>query len=196
MLGAMMQAAIDHAERGEAEGAAAKACEVWRAAPKRRLFASGPDRCWRSMASRPRLWRSTAPRRASPNGAWEANWNLGRFVFSAGHHEQGVAYLMEAVRIEPRAIQAHIDLGAWLSEMGQTREAGRRNGGARWIRSFDQELLDGPGRDDGARTGALGRVGEKRGRGQHGLAQGWMLRELHARVDLGKRQLDVDRREA
>jgi tetratricopeptide (TPR) repeat protein len=57
-------------------------------------------------------------------GPWEAYWVLGRFLLVGAHlHERAVEFLQEAIRLEPRAIDAHLDLVRCLKAMGRAAEA-------------------------------------------------------------------------
>jgi tetratricopeptide (TPR) repeat protein len=56
-------------------------------------------------------------------GDWEAYWQLGRFLLTAGLHARAIEFLNEAVRIQPRAIDAHLDLARGFEALGRSGEA-------------------------------------------------------------------------
>ncbi len=63
--------------------------------------------------------------------SWEAHWQLGRFLLTNRHWDRAVVFLEEAVRIEPRAIDAHLDLVRCLRGLGRPAEAERHREAAK-----------------------------------------------------------------
>ena len=59
-------------------------------------------------------------------GSWEGYWQLGHVLLSWSESGRAVGFLEEAVRIEPRAIDAQLDLARCLSELGRHDEAKAR----------------------------------------------------------------------
>jgi protein O-GlcNAc transferase len=111
-------------ERGETEEAAEAARAVWRRARGDPFAGLWCGQMLARYGRREEAVEVYCVTERLPRGSWEAYWSLGRFLTSGvGDHARAIDLLTEAVRIEPRAVDAHLDLARCLKALGRLDEA-------------------------------------------------------------------------
>jgi Flp pilus assembly protein TadD len=81
--------------------------------------------------------------RLNPSSAATLKFLLGSSLYAAGHLEEAVALLKEAVRLNPQELQAHLLLGAALVRLGRNQEAASEWSAALKIDPNSKSALDG-----------------------------------------------------
>jgi Flp pilus assembly protein TadD len=81
--------------------------------------------------------------RLDPSSAAALNYLLGGSLYAAGHLEEAVVPLKEAVRLNPGELQAHLLLGAVLAQLGRNQEAASEWSAALKIDPNSKAALDG-----------------------------------------------------
>ena len=128
-----MQRAVTWAGLGFKKRAAALADDVWRRAPGDKFVEVWAGQMLAKYGEPERAVEVYCGSEGLAPGNWEAYWNLGLFLVSCGERVRALVFLEEAVRIEPCAIDAHLDLARCLKELGRTNEAEQRLAEARQI---------------------------------------------------------------
>jgi tetratricopeptide (TPR) repeat protein len=111
------------AERGDGATAAAMAREVWQRGRGDQFVEVWCGQMLAKYGEPEEAVEIYCASEGVEEGSWGAYWNLGRFLLFAGLHERAVEFLQEAVRIEPQAIDAHLDLARCFQKMGNRAES-------------------------------------------------------------------------
>jgi len=110
-------------ERGDTVVAAALAREVWRDGRGDKFIGVWAGQMLAKYGEPEEAAEVYCTCEGLDAGSWEAYWQLGRFLLMNALHERAVLFLHEAVGIEPRAIDAHLDLARCFAALGRTAEA-------------------------------------------------------------------------
>jgi len=122
---AAMEQARRWAEEGLRERAAALAYEVWRRARGDKFVEVWAGQMVAKHGDPERAVEIYCASEDLSAGDWQAYWHLGVFLAACGERARAVTFLEKAVRIEPRAVDVHLDLARCLMALGRTEEAKR-----------------------------------------------------------------------
>ena len=118
-----MERARAASARGDTDVAADLAREIWQRAQGDKFVEVWVGQMLAKYGDREEAVEVYCASEGLERGSWQAYWQLGRFLLMAGLHARAAAYAEEAVRIEPRAIDAHLDLARCFMELGRVAEA-------------------------------------------------------------------------
>lgn len=120
---AAMQRAVLWATAGFRSRAARKAREVWQRCPGDKFVDVWTGQMLAKYGEREEAAEVYCASEGLAMGDWQAYWHLGQFLHMAGLHARAIEFLKEAVRIEPRAVDAHLDLARCFAARGRSGEA-------------------------------------------------------------------------
>lgn len=121
----LMNRATSWARLGLAGRAAGLAYDVWQRAKGDKFVEVWAGQMLAKCGDLARAAEVYCASEGLPPGNWQAYWHLGVFLLSCGESGRAVAFLEEAVRVEPCAIDAHEGLARCLDELGRPEEAQR-----------------------------------------------------------------------
>jgi len=128
-----MEAAKKWASTGFGGRAASAAYDIWKGAQGDKFVEVWAGQMLAKYGDREQAAEVYCASEGIPVGNWEAYWQLGLFLVGAGKTGRAVGFFEEAVHIEPRAIEAHLDLARCLQKLGRDEDAQRHLDEARLL---------------------------------------------------------------
>lgn len=122
-LRSLLERGRESALRGETARAAEIAREVWRLGRGDKFVEVWAGQILAKYGSPEEAVEIYCASEGVEPGSWEAYWNLGIFLLSVRMDLRALVYLEQAVRIEPCAAAAHLDLARCLRALGRREEA-------------------------------------------------------------------------